>query len=181
MAEFINLLVYIGVFFNIHVLLGDISFGLVIIIITYKVFHRIFGQELFHFGVKLGSQSFIVADYQGGAVYSGNYICHGKSFTGAGNPQQGLVCKALCQPLREFFYRLGLITGKCKIRDYFEIRHIKIINVWGDRGNQGRSLIVEIVKRQFYPFFQRQAGDIFQTGNSFGGFACRVSQGGQGG
>ena len=48
-----------GIFFNIGVRLRDIRFGLVIIIIRNKIFHRIFGEKVFKLGIQLGGQYFV--------------------------------------------------------------------------------------------------------------------------
>ncbi len=85
MAQFFYFLVNGAVLFDVSVCIGNIGLRLVVIIIAYKILHRIIGEKLLKFRTKLGGKGFIVGQHQGGAVYLLYNIGHGKGFTGTGN------------------------------------------------------------------------------------------------
>ena len=81
MTQLINLVVNGGVFFNIGICRRDIGFGLVVVVVGNKIFHRILREELLKLAVKLGGQCLIVRYYQSGLVQPFDYIGHGEGLS----------------------------------------------------------------------------------------------------
>jgi hypothetical protein len=123
-AQFINLLVDVYLFFNVGIGAGDLGFGLVVVVVADEVLHGIIGEELAELGVELGSQRLVVADDQRWLLHPGDSVSHGEGLAATGNPQQRLPLEAIVQPRHQPIHRLGLVTGKTKIGDYFKGRHI---------------------------------------------------------
>ena len=111
MAQFIYFVVNGDLFFDISIGPGDIGFGLVIIVIRYKIFDAVFGEKLPEFVAKLRRQSFIMSDHQSGFADASYDVSHGKSLTGAGNAQQHLCTPTFVQSRHKFFYRFALIAA----------------------------------------------------------------------
>jgi hypothetical protein len=72
-------------------------------------------EKFLELGIKLGSQSLIVADDQRGTVYLLDNIGHGEGFATSGNPQQSLGKVILPKPPEKSVYGLGLVSGRLKI------------------------------------------------------------------
>ena len=84
-----------AVFFDEQVATGHIGFGLVIVVVGDKIFHRIFGEKLAHFGIKLGGKGFVVRHDDSGAAALRDDVRHGVGFARTGYAEQGLVGKAV--------------------------------------------------------------------------------------
>ena len=112
MPQFVNLVVYLRILFDICVSGRYISLRLIIVIVGHKVFHRVLREKLLEFTVKLCGQSLVVTDYKRRLLYFLDYVGHGEGFAGTGNSHESLrsiaVQYAVCQP----FYGLRLITGR---------------------------------------------------------------------
>ena len=87
MAQLIDLVIDGRILFYISIRRGHICLRLVIIVVGYKIFHRILGKKFLELAVKLRCQRFIVGDNEGGLLKLLNHICHGKGLSGAGNSQ----------------------------------------------------------------------------------------------
>ena len=60
MTQLVYFIVYGGILFNIGVASRDIRLGLIIVIIGYKVFHRILGKEFPELRAQLCGKCFVV-------------------------------------------------------------------------------------------------------------------------
>ena len=84
-----------AVFFDEQIAAGHIGFGLVIVVVGNEIFHRVFGEELAHFGIKLGGKGFVVRHDDGGAAALRDDVRHGVGFARTGYAEQGLIGKAV--------------------------------------------------------------------------------------
>ena len=60
MAQLVYFIVYGGILFNIGVASRDIRLGLIIVIIGYKIFNRVFREKFAELTAKLCGKSFVV-------------------------------------------------------------------------------------------------------------------------
>jgi len=60
-TEAVDLFIHGGVLFNVGVCVGDVGFGLIIIVVGNEVFHRVFREKLPEFRAELGSQRLLCA------------------------------------------------------------------------------------------------------------------------
>ncbi len=111
MAQIIDFIIYGRIFFNIRIRGRHVGFRLIIIIITDEIFHRIFRKELFEFCIKLSGQRFIGSHHQGRPLHLLDDFGHGKSFTGTGHSQQGLLLVTFKQSLGQLMDRFRLVPG----------------------------------------------------------------------
>ena len=70
-AQALDLLVDVGLFFDVQVVAGDVGFRLVVIVVGDEVFDRVLGEELLELGVQLGSQGLVVRHHQRRASAAG--------------------------------------------------------------------------------------------------------------
>ena len=85
-SHLIDVFVDLGVFFDIGVRGGDISFRLIIIIIADEKLDGILRKEFFELAVKLGSQGLVMGDDQGRLLNLFNYVGHGEGLPRTGHP-----------------------------------------------------------------------------------------------
>ncbi len=97
--QLVELLVDRGFLLDVEVPGGNVGFGLVVVVITYKIFDRIAGKELLELVVKLGGQGFIVRQDQRRAVGLLNDLGHGEGLARPGHAQQHLVAFPGRKPL----------------------------------------------------------------------------------
>ena len=64
----VDFLVYRGVLFYVQVAGGNVGFRLVVVVVRNKVFDGVFGKEGLELAVKLGAQSFVVANDKRGPL-----------------------------------------------------------------------------------------------------------------
>ena len=121
MAHPVDLFVDRTVFFNIGVRARHIGFGLVIIVIGNEIFHRIFREEAFHLGIKLGGQRFIRGQHQGRTLGFGNNIGNGKCLARTRHPQQNLVAFALFDAVIKLGNRVGLVARRLIFRHQLKL------------------------------------------------------------
>ena len=95
-----DLLVDIGLFFDVEVVPGDIGLRLVVIVIGDKICHCVFRKEFLELRIKLGDQGLVMGDDQGGFVDVLDDVRHSKGLAGTGGTQQNLVLITLFQYLR---------------------------------------------------------------------------------
>ena len=95
MAQAIDFFVDCGVFFDISIGRGDISFGLVIVEVRDEIMNLVFWEELAKLGLELGSEGFIVGENEGRFPVIFNQIRHRKSFSGAGYAEEDLFLNSL--------------------------------------------------------------------------------------
>ena len=94
-AHLFDVFVDRAVFFNEQVAAGHIGFGLVIVVVGNKIFHRVFGEKFAHFGIELGGKGFVVRHDDGGAAALGDDVRHGVGFARTGYAEQGLIGQAV--------------------------------------------------------------------------------------
>ena len=116
-TELVNLLVDFGFFFNIEVVTGDISLGLVVVVIADEILDGVIGEELLELGVELGAEGLVVADNEGRSLDAGDNISHGEGLAAAGNSEQGLFFVVFLQTCYQFIHCLWLVAGHCEIGD----------------------------------------------------------------
>ena len=120
-AHAVNLFVNGRILFNIGIGFGNISFGLIVIVVGNEIFNMVFGKELFHFRIKLGCQNFVRCHNQGRTFALFNDFGHGKGFAAAGNAEQNLIFFAVGYAFAEFLNRLRLVACGSKRTFDFEI------------------------------------------------------------
>ncbi len=96
-TQLVDLLVDGGILFYIGVAVRQVGFGLIIIVITDKVLHRVVREKLFELVEQLGGQSLVRGHDQGGSVQSGHHPGHGESLARTGHAQEHLLGSALLQ------------------------------------------------------------------------------------
>ncbi|MPM98627.1 hypothetical protein SDC9_145815 [bioreactor metagenome] len=99
------------ILFDISICGSDECFRLIIIVITHEILYRVFRKKLLELHKKLRRQSFVVCQNQSWFLHILHHICHGESFPGTGNSEQGLVFFAAFYAIRQFFNRLRLVAG----------------------------------------------------------------------
>ena len=80
-TEFVYLVVYGRVFFDIGVGAGDISLRLIVVVVGNKILNRILREEFTELTAKLCGEGFIVSENEGWTVDLGYNIGHGKGLT----------------------------------------------------------------------------------------------------
>ena len=78
MAHPVNRFVYRTFLFNVGVRPRDIGLGLVIIIVTDEIFHRIIGEKAFELAVKLRGKDFIGRKDQRRPLHRLNHLGNGE-------------------------------------------------------------------------------------------------------
>jgi hypothetical protein len=108
-AHLLDVFVDGAVLFNEQIALRHIGFGLVVVVVAYKVLHRVAREELSKLAVELRSQGFVGRVDDGGSTQAGDHIGHGEGLARARYPQQGLEHFAIAHPLHQFLDGLRLI------------------------------------------------------------------------
>ena len=85
----------------------NVRLRLIVIIITDKILHRIFREELPELRSELGSEYLVVGQHQGRPLYFLYNLCHGICFARASNTYESLLLNAHLS--RTSFLWLGLI------------------------------------------------------------------------
>ena len=89
-THLLNMLVDSRVFLNEQITLWNVSLGLVIVVVTDKVFDRIVRKELPELAVQLRRQRLVRCKNNSRPPKPGNDVGHGECFSGSGHAQQGL-------------------------------------------------------------------------------------------
>ncbi|MNS77679.1 hypothetical protein D3C72_1112640 [compost metagenome] len=110
MAEFINFFIYAGIFLDIGVGRRDISFGLIVVIVTHKVIYGVIGEKFFELTCQLGSKGLIMGNYERWTAELRNRICDSERLPGSRSPQQCLVLLALSYTHYQLIDRSRLIS-----------------------------------------------------------------------
>ena len=110
MTQLFYLLIYIRILFYIRISRRHIRLRLVIIVITYKVFHCILRKELFKLTVKLRRKSLVVRNYQSWTIYLLYNISHSKRLARTCNTHQSLMFQAFADPADQLLHRLRLVA-----------------------------------------------------------------------
>ena len=112
MAQAVNLLVDLSVFFDISVGVGDVGLGLVIVIVRNKIVHGGGREKVGVFLGELSGQCFIVRDNECRPSNLSDDIGASKSFARAGHAEQGLMAFAFFHPRHQFGNRLRLVARR---------------------------------------------------------------------
>ena len=92
--------------------------------VGHKILYRVLGEKLFHLGIQLAGERFVVADDQCRLVKSSDHIRHREGLAGARNAEQGFKLVARFEALDKFFYCLRLIACRLIFRMKLEIHLI---------------------------------------------------------
>ena len=109
-AQLVNLVVYGKVLLDICVGRGDISLGLIVVVVGYVVLDGVVGEEAFKLVVQLCGECLIVAQNEGGAVNLLNDVCHCKGLSRARYAQQCLCTGAVFYSLDKLCDGIGLVA-----------------------------------------------------------------------
>ena len=115
MAELVNFLIDIGVFFDIGVGAGDIRFWLVVVVIRHKIFDGVVRKEFFELRVELGGQRFVVGEYQSRPAVLLDEIRHGEGLARTGHAEQHLAFEIGVEAIGKQLDRAGLIAGGTEV------------------------------------------------------------------
>ena len=121
MAETVNLIIDCAVFFNIGICRRNIGLRLIIVVVADEILHRIVREKAAHLSTDLAGQCFVWFQNKGRTVASGNDVCHGESFAGAGNAEKRLCLIPGLQSFYQRINRLRLVSGGLK--RCFEMKH----------------------------------------------------------
>ncbi len=86
----IDLVVDRHIFFDVSIGTGNVSFGLIVVVIRNEIFNCIFGEKGFEFLVKLSSECFIMGKNEGRALDLSDDVGHRERFARTCNAQQDL-------------------------------------------------------------------------------------------
>ena len=109
-THLLNVLVDRSVFLDKRVRRGHVSFWLIVVVVGNEILHRIVGKELLELTIELGGQGLVMGHDDGGPLDLLDDIGDGEGFTGAGYPQQRLVCQTGLDTIHQPFDCLGLIA-----------------------------------------------------------------------
>ena len=108
-AEFIDLVVYGEVLFDISIRGGDVGFRLIIIVVGNEILHAVFGEKFAEFVAQLRRERFIVRDDQRGAVYVSDDVRHREGLAAPRHAEEHLGIQTVQHAFGEFGDRLRLI------------------------------------------------------------------------
>ena len=108
----LNLLVYRRILFDVSVGTRDVGFGLVVVEVTDKIFHRVAGEELLEFGIELRRQGLVMGDDERGPIELADDIRHRESLARAGHTEERLMAIAGLDRLQHLRDRLALVAPR---------------------------------------------------------------------
>ena len=111
-AQLVELVVDGGLFFDVGVARRDVGFRLVIIVIADKIFDGVIGKERPKFVKKLGGQSFIVRQDDGGAIDFLDHLRHRECFARAGDAEKDLLAFSVFYRAEELGDGFGLVAAR---------------------------------------------------------------------
>ena len=132
MAEFVDLVVDGGIFFDVGVGRHDIRFRLIVIIIADEVFHRVVWEKFLELAGQLRRQRFVMRNHQRRLLHRLDDFGHREGFACPCRPQQHLRLISPQNPCRQFSDRLRLVAQgnkrsfHLKRRHYFSLRKNRI-------------------------------------------------------
>ena len=110
------MVVHLRVFLDIGIGRRHIRLGLVVVVIGNEILHRVVGEELLEFAVKLRGQRFIVRHHDGRPLQGLHHIGHGEGFSRSGNTQQDLRGEARLHARNQLLDRGRLVTRRRIVR-----------------------------------------------------------------
>ena len=111
-THLLNVLINCRVFLDKQIALRHISLGLVVVVITDEILHRVVREKLAELAVKLRSQSFVGGKNNRRPAQSGNHIGHGEGLARTGHPQQGLKHLAVSHAFDQLRNRRRLVARR---------------------------------------------------------------------
>src|SRR5207302_10592830 len=97
-AKPVEVLVDLSIFFDVNVALGDVGFGLVVIVIANEIMNGVARKEGAELLVKLCRQGLVVRQHQGRLADLGDRMGRGERLSGSGRAQQRLTQLAAAKP-----------------------------------------------------------------------------------
>ena len=123
MSQTVDLIIDGAVFLDVGIRMRNVRFRLVIIVIGYKVFHRVFRKEFLELAAQLCGQRLVMSQNDGRFLYFFNDLCHGVRLPGTGHTKHGLFLQTQFHSLCQRFDGFRLITGGNIFTDYFKLTH----------------------------------------------------------
>ena len=108
-------------FFNKKIGGGNVSLGLVVVVIRNEIFDGIMRKEILELVIKLRGESFVMRHHQRRTVHRLNHLRHGVSFAGPGNTQQNLMLFAVVDAAQQRLDRAALIPLRLVIGNEFKV------------------------------------------------------------
>ena len=112
MSQLIDFIIYCRILFDIGIGCRNVSLGLIIVVIGYEIFNRIFRKKLLKLRAQLRCKGFIMGKHKRRTVELCNNICHCKGLARACNAEQGLFVIALVNSVNKLFYCSRLVARR---------------------------------------------------------------------
>ncbi len=123
MAQTLDLVVDGAVLFNKSIGVGDIGFGLVVIVVADEILHGVVGKKFPELRAELGGQGLVVGQDQGGLLDLFDDLRHGKGLAGAGHAQERLLIQSQLYAPGQGFDGLRLVPGGGVVADDLKVWH----------------------------------------------------------
>ena len=111
-AQLVELVVNGGFFFDVDVGGGNISFGLVKIVIADEIFDGIIWEKTLEFVIKLRSQGLVMREDKRGTIHSFDDLGHREGLARTGDPEQDLVFVTGFDSADELVDGRGLVAAR---------------------------------------------------------------------
>ena len=119
-AHLLHMLVDRRVLLDVGVGRRDVRFGLVVVVVGDEVLHRIAREELPHLAIELGGEGLVGSEHQGRPLSGADDVGDGEGLAGPGYSEQGLVGKAVPEPVHEGGNGQALVAGRPEVGFQFE-------------------------------------------------------------
>jgi hypothetical protein len=113
----VDLLVDIGILFDVQIVPGNVGLGLVVVVVGDEVFDRIVGEEVAELGIELGCQRLVVSKHQCGLLHLLDDVGDDVSLPGASSAQERLMLEPIADALHDGLDRLRLVAGRLELGD----------------------------------------------------------------
>ena len=110
-AKAFDFLVDRGVFFDVDVALGDVGFGLIVVVIADEIVDGVVREEAFELLVELGREGFVVGEDEGRPADARDDVGGGEGLAGTGDAEEGLFGLARASAREELVDGRRLIAG----------------------------------------------------------------------
>ena len=123
MAQFVDVFIDRGIFFDVRIRTGHVGFGLIVIVIANKIFHGIVRKQADKLIVELCRQRFVGGQDQRWPMQACDHRSHGVRLTRPSDPEQGLMLDPILDAAHQLYDRLRLIACGLKFGDEFKSIH----------------------------------------------------------
>ncbi|MPN48815.1 hypothetical protein SDC9_196427 [bioreactor metagenome] len=123
MAQFVDIVIDVRIFFDVEISARHIGFRLVIIIVRNEIFHGVLGEKAAEFIYELSGKRLVVGKHERGFLHLLNDFGHGKCFAASRYADERLSVHAVLDALADFFDCLRLIPGGGVCADDFKFLH----------------------------------------------------------